>query len=162
MRRPAAGRGARRTPAPQPFQPPAPVRPGTLPRAAFPPPPAPRHPDAPTRSSRPTAAPPPGARTAAGMRSLQGPEPGCIRRADAHSPSPPEARPRGSSSPSPLTARRGQAPRRSGGGSQMAARLLAAPLPPSCRPALGGAPPFPGPSSSLECCERQARSRGQG
>lgn len=57
--------------------------------------------------------------------------------------------------------RRGQAPRRSGGGSQIGISLLAAPLPPPCRPAVGRAPTYPGPSSSLECCKKQARSRGR-
>lgn len=83
---------------------------------------------------------------------------GPLRMADAHSQPPAEARPRRSASPCRPGARRGRAPRRSGGGSQIVTSLLAEPPPPPCRPAVGRAPPFPGPSSSPECCTRQARS----
>lgn len=145
---------------PSPSCRPATVRPGTLPCPAFPHRP---HPSTPTRSSRPTAEPPPRVRTAAPDALSPGTRTGLpsegrtrtLRRA---------SRRRHLAVPFLFPAereRRGQAPRRSGGGSQIGISLMAAPLPPPCRPAVGRAPTYPGPSSSLECCKKQARSRGR-
>ena len=122
---------------------------------------APRHPPFAPRSRRlpypraPIAVPAPKAspRPRAGTAARSPGTPWATSEgADTHSQmGRPEAKPRGSSSPSRPRARRGQAPRRSGRGSQSGICILAAPLPPPFRPALGRAPPCPGPPYSPEC-----------
>lgn len=130
MSRRAAGRGPSRDRRPRTScrRRPAPVRPGTHPS-----------PRAPARARAPWPAVPVlrqsrrlESRQTRRLRRFLGSRQGRIRAAGPHASWPSEAKPRASSPPSVPRARRGQAPRRSGGGSQLepAFWLRHCPLPP--------------------------------
>lgn len=141
---------------PNPSCHPAPVRPGTLPCSAFP---RLLRPDTPTRSSR------------HGSAIAQGPDCCCAGYAVSSAPGRATTQRRTSTLRRAVRRRNwrflfifpderlGQAPVKSGGSSQIGSSLLAVLLSPSWPSAVGRAPTLPGPSSSLECCKKQARSR---
>lgn len=156
-------RGTLRSPVPQPFLQPRDRAPWHPPLPCILAPPAPRHPDTQFPPDCRATAPSPDRRA------------GCaVSRDPGRATSEGRTRTRRRASPRrhlavPLLfpaerGRRGQALRRSGGGSQIGSSLLAAPLPPPWRPAVGRAPTFPGPlfQPRVIVKSRQAAAGGAG